>query len=322
MKKLFLILVIVVLAAFAGGMLWINTQMQPIDPGSSQVVHLTVDQGSSMDKIGSDLVANKLVRSVWIFKLQATWSKLSKKIQAGDFDLTPKMSVPEIVVALTKGRSDKKVTLLEGWRREQIAEAISKELGVSSSEFLKLTQGMEGRLFPDTYSFPKSITAKQVVDSLAGEFQSHVENLTNKSGLTDTQALVLASLVERESRVDSERPVIAGILINRLNAKWPLQVDATVQYAKATVKCKALGCDWWKNDLTRADLDLNSPYNTYNQPGLPPAPICNPSLSSIKAVYNPTQTQYWFYLHDTAGQVHFAKTIEEHNANVAKFLGK
>jgi UPF0755 protein len=147
-------------------------------------------------------------------------------------------------------------------------------------------------------------------------FSAKTSGLTPKgSNLTFVEAVTLASIIERETKTDAERPIVAGILINRLNAGMPLQVDAAVQYAIGTSK------DWWPI-LGLTDLKINSPFNTYKFAGLPPAPIANPGLSSLKAAFAPTATSYWYYIHDSTGQIHYAKTLAEHNANIAKFLGR
>ncbi len=327
MIKLTLILFGLSAVGLVSFLVWFKVQTRPVDPSSTRIISVEVSPGQTLDQIGQTLVKEGLIRSVWVFRIQTALLGVSKALQAGQFDLSPRQNLREIVMTLTKGRSDQRVTILEGWRREQAAQALvalrqDPDSAFDPDEFLRLTQGKEGMLFPDTYSFSRSTTAKAAVGKLLANFQTKTKDLVNQSGLSDQEALVLASLVERESRLDSERPTIAGVLINRLRAGWPLQVDATLQYAKATAGCHDLLCDWWKNDLTRSDLELVSPYNTYRQPGLPPTPICNPSLGSLKAAYQPQKTDYWFYLHDAQGQVHFARTIEEHNRNVAKFLGK
>jgi len=133
----------------------------------------------------------------------------------------------------------------------------------------------------------------------------------------------IASLVERETRSEAERPVVAGILLKRLKAGWPLQVDAAVQYAVAGVNCSRFdpACQWWPS-LTKEDLMINSPFNTYKFKGLPPAPIANPGLSSLEAAFSPEESDYWFYLHDGQGQIHYAKTLAEHQENIQKYLGR
>lgn len=135
------------------------------------------------------------------------------------------------------------------------------------------------------------------------------------------EIITLASIVERETKTDEERPLVAGILIKRLKDGWPLQVDASVQYAVATKNCKVFGaeCKWWPI-LSKEDMSINSPFNSYKFKGLPPHPIANPGLSSIKAVIYPKESDYWFYLHDKSGKIYFAKTTEEHKENIRKYL--
>ena len=137
-----------------------------------------------------------------------------------------------------------------------------------------------------------------------------------KTVLSDEQVIVLASILEREVRTKKDRPLIAGILIKRFQNNWPLQADATVQYIIGNEK------NWWPQNITKAHLKINSPYNTYKHPGLPPAPISNPGLASIEAALRPESSSYWFYISDLDGAIHYANTIEEHNANIATYLGK
>jgi UPF0755 protein len=153
-------------------------------------------------------------------------------------------------------------------------------------------------------NFDKKVTAAMRLDAA-------------KTGITFDQTITLASLVEREGRTDADRPMIAGILLNRLHQKMPLQVDATLQYA---LGYQPFEKSWWKKELTDDDKKINSAYNTYANPGLPPGPIANPGLASIKAAIYPTATDYLYYLHDSTGAIHYAKTVEEHNANVRKYL--
>ena len=135
--------------------------------------------------------------------------------------------------------------------------------------------------------------------------------------------MTLASIIERETKGADERPVVAGILLKRLNAGWPLQVDASVQYAVSSSNCRGriLDCEWWPI-LTRSDLDIDSRYNTYKYAILPPGPIANPGLTSLQAAVYPQSSDYWYYIHDDKGIIHYAKTHEEHNENVARYLGK
>ncbi len=308
---------------------WFLSISRPIDRQNNHRVNFTIAKGQSLDSIAQSLKEKKLIRSTHAFKIQVFISNLSTKIQAGDFAIPPNYNLGQVAESLTHGTSDRWVTLPEGWRREQIAQALVDVLSVDNPDysfdpdrFLDLTKDLEGQLFPETYSLPRDTTTEQAIARLTEQFKLATTNLTNNSSLTDKQALVLASLIEREAITDSERPIIAGIILNRLNNNWPLQIDAAIQYAKSNTSCRLLTCDWWPKNITKADLEINSPFNTYNQTGLPPSPITNPSLASLKAAYNPTKSGYWFYLHDSAGNIHYAKTIEEHNANIAKYLQK
>jgi UPF0755 protein len=210
-------------------------------------------------------------------------------------------------------------TTPEGWRVEEIANKLSKLFDIPEAEFLKHTK--EGYMFPDTYLVPKDATpaaiAKIFLDTFDTKIGTTLRTDAIKTGLTLPEVITLASIVEREGRSDDDRPVIAGILLNRIKADWPLQVDATLQYA---LGYQPMEKSWWKKYLTDEDKKVKSPFNTYANLGLPPHPIANPGLSSIKAVIYPKETEYWYYIHDTKGTAHYAKTIEEHQGNISKYL--
>jgi UPF0755 protein len=209
-----------------------------------------------------------------------------------------------------------------------VAERVIKELELSTDqaknfrqEFLSVSDGMEGFLFPDTYLFPKDVSASVVVSKMRSTFDQKFGTNTGNSGLDLNELVILASIIERETVTPEERPIVAGIYLKRLQAGWTLDADATIQYAVASLECKnKIECKWWKRSLTAQDLEIKSPFNTYRNAGLPPNPICNPGLSSLTAVSNPQDSPYWFYLHDNNGKIHYAKTLEEHNMNVNKYL--
>ena len=247
------------------------------------------------------------------------------------------MSVANLSLVLTKGTNDQWVTIVEGLRQEEIGlQLIKAGFTFQFSDWQKVieTQKLEGQLFPDTYLIPVNSSIEKILAIFAKNYQKKVvvgtnNAIINSAKFSQNDFLILASLVEREARSDTSRPIVAGIIIKRLEAGWPLQVDASVQYAVANKKCLLLitgnqslttTCDWWKKDLTQSDLQIKSDYNTYLNRGLPPTPICNPSLSAIKAVLNPTKTDYWFYLTGSDNQMHYGRTIEEHNANIQKYL--
>ena len=145
---------------------------------------------------------------------------------------------------------------------------------------------------------------------------SAASDVYKRQTLDDKNTLILASLLEREAKGLDDKKIVAGILLNRLHLAMPLQVDASVQYAKDSL----LKPEKYWQPITREDLKIDSPYNTYKNSGLPPSPICNPGLNSLIAAYHPSPTDYIYYIHDTTGQIHYAKTLDEHNANVAKYL--
>jgi UPF0755 protein len=199
-----------------------------------------------------------------------------------------------------------------------MAEKLNQQLGINKSDFIKLAK--EGYMFPDTYDFAPNATAADVVKVLKDNFdKKYTASLQQKiqaKGFNSVQGVILASLVEREARSDEVRKNVASIMLKRLEVGMPLNIDATVQYA---LGYQAAEKNWWKKSLTYDDLKINSPYNTYLYQGLPPGPICNPSLSSLNAVANAdTSIPYLYYFHDLQGNTYYAKTLEEHEANVAK----
>jgi UPF0755 protein len=211
------------------------------------------------------------------------------------------------------------VTILEGWRNEEIALKFAQELSLPEAQFLQYAQ--EGYMFPDTYLIPKEATAAAIVrilkDNFDKKFSQDLEEEAVKNRLTREEVIILASIVEKEASGEEDRGIIAGILLKRLRKSWPLQADATIQYVLGYQPEERT---WWKKNLTNADKKIASPYNTYQNPGLPPGPISNPGLASIKAVIFPQDSDFWYYLHDAEGRVHFAKTIEEHEENIAKYI--
>jgi UPF0755 protein len=277
-----------------------------------------VNRGESFSSIANRLEKENIIRSAAIFHLIALKEGTINKVQAGDFRLNPQMTPLEIGLELTHGTLDSWVTILEGWRREEIAQKLSNSglIDFDIDLFLKNTQKLEGQLFPDTYLIPKIATSDQIIQILNNNFKKKVASTSNEN-------LIMASIVEREIRGSVDQKIVAGILLKRLNNNWPLQTDATVQYAVASANCKSqiANCpDWWPHNLSKIDLAIKSPYNTYLNRGLPPSPICNPGLSAIQAVLNPTATDYWFYLADSNGVTHYAKTDLEQAENIRKYI--
>lgn len=300
MKGILAILVVAVV--FAGmGFWWCSQQILPTKPSSTVKATFVVAKNETASQILQQLRSKSLIRSPLAARIFLLISNQEKHLQAGSFILSPGLSLAEVFQVLTGPPADVWVTIPEGWRREQIAARLAANFAdFNLQEFIRQTATLEGRLFPDTYLIPISATASAVVQIMSSNFMSKV-------GPIDDKTLIIASLVEREANSETDRPVIAGILWKRLKAGWPLQVDATVQYARG---------DW--SPVT--DTHYSSIYNTYIHPGLPPTPIANPGLAAINAAKNPETTPYWFYLHTADGSAYYAKSIDEHNSNIDKYL--
>jgi UPF0755 protein len=314
----FILVIIVVPALFC---LWYQAELQPVVMGSVAGISFTVSPNESAASVLEQLKGNSLIRSVLATKIYLRISNLGNKIRQGTYTLDQGKSVSEIISILNSGPHDIWVTIPEGWRREQIAARLAGHLkdvnkNFNSSDFIKNTASLEGRLFPDTYLIPPSAGTADVIDIMTANFRK-------KSGLgsvsSDQQILILASLVEREAKSDSDRQNIAAILKKRLEAGWPLQVDASVQYSMDNRICAAglINCNWWKNPI---DTKYPSAFNTYLHPGLPPAPICNPGLATINAVKDASGSAYWYYMTGTDGITRYARDLAGHKSNIDKYL--
>lgn len=315
----FLLLLGIAVALSLGSWLWWRDAVSAVDPGDSSPQIFVVKRGEGVKSIAGRLASSGLIRSPTGFYILVKLVGLERDLQAGDFRLNPGMDAGSVARELTHGTLDVWVTTLEGWRVEEVAAKLTKELDIPESEFVKVAR--EGYMFPDTYLIPRDATVGAVARLFTTTFEQKVDEKlradAKRTGLSFDDVMTLASIVEREGRTDEDRPVIAGILLKRLEADWPIQADATIQYALGyQVREKT----WWKKALTDEDKKLESAYNSYLNPGLPPGPIANPGLASIKAVVYPKETEYWYYLHDPEGVVHYAETLEEHNSNIAKYL--
>lgn len=300
---------------------WIQ---QPISKTDETEINFSIESGTSTTQIGQMLTEAGLIRHPLVFRAVLYQEGIGSKIQAGDFVLRKNQSVSEIAKTLTRAIDTQiKVTLFEGCRREEVAQILEttfSDYGVefSQSEFLDQPETKEGFIFPDTYYFTPRSNPVAVAKSIEATFNQKIAPLRDQienSKYSLNQILTIASIVEREARIDRE--LVAGILIKRLENDWPLQADATLQYAKG-VSLQA-NCRWIPP--LAADKDIESPYNTYKYPGLPPAPIANPSLSSIQAVLNAqSDTQYWYYITDNQGGMHYAVTYDQHLDNINRYL--
>ncbi|MFS8159064.1 MAG: endolytic transglycosylase MltG [Candidatus Roizmanbacteria bacterium] len=322
MKKRHIALIIILMGVASLG-LYFKEATLPANQNDKSTTLFIVNKGASVNAIIRNLHKEGLIRDRIAFYILIKQLGIGSSLQAGDFRLSPSMNAKEIATALTKGSLDIWIKVIEGTRKEEVAYTLSQELAIPETEFIK--KAREGYLFPDTYLVPKDASIDQILAifqrNFDKKFTPELRSQAATKGLTENQVLTLASLVERESRDDKDRNMVASILLKRYKIGMALQVDATVQYALGYQESTKT---WWKKYLTKEDLSINSVYNTYKSPGIPPAPIASPGLSAIKAVVlADANTPYLFYISDTSGKnMYYARTLEEHNENVRKYLNK
>lgn len=319
MKKIVIITLIVSLFGL-GTYLFYKEGTLAVNKKDATFKTFVVEKGATLDAIINKLASEGLIRNRLSFYWVVKQKGIERSIQAGSFRLSPSLDAYQIADALTKGKEDTWITIPEGLRKEEVAEIVAKELDISTAEFISAAQ--EGYLFPETYSVPKTATVQEVTDlmkkTLAEKYDAKMRANAKKLGLNDQQVIILASLLEREALFDDDRQEIASILVRRFKEEYPLQVDATVQYVLGYQPDEKR---WWKRSLTYDDLKIESLYNTYAVTGLPPTPISSPGIASIMAITeaNP-DTPYFFYLHDAQGKTYYAKTFEDHQKNIKKYL--
>ncbi len=305
-------------------------------------VNFTVEEGELPIDVTARLEKEGLIENADAFLLLLKCRHAAEYIQAGDHVMRRNMTMDEVILSLQRGTTrGVTITIRPGWRAEQIADYLTTVNlpQFDKDVFLELVQeggatfaflqdrprngspGLEGYLFPETYQVLQGITAPQLINRLLSEFDQRITpemraKATNQ-GLTLQEAITLASIVERETVKPEEAPIIASVYLNRVRAKTYLNADPTVQYAIGYVPEAK---QWWKTPVTLEEYQkVISPYNTYLNPGLPPGPIAEPSMNSIQAVLEPAQTDFFYFLATGDGGHVFARTLEEQNANLAKY---
>jgi UPF0755 protein len=290
---------------------WYRLSLRPIDSKSPSAVIFVISKGESTVKILTRLKNQNLIRSPAAARIYLYFTGQTGSLQAGSYRLSSQMRLSQIIDELQHGTLDVWVTILEGWRSEQIVDEIVNQgllADIPKSEIYQQFRQSEGRLFPDTYLFAKDSSPDLIIQKMTDNFQEKTSDLD-----LQPSSPTLASLVEREAKHEEDRPKIAAVLKNRLKIGMALQVDATLQYGKASP------ADWWPQ-ISALDKEIESPFNTYKYPGLPPGPIANPGLSSIKAILSPNKVDYLYYVSEPDGTTHYAATLDEHNANIRKYL--
>jgi UPF0755 protein len=311
--------VIVLLAILSSGLLlWWKNGLLAANAANSTPQIFVVKEEEGVREIANNLKAAGLIRDPIVFFLYTRFVGIDKQIQAGDFRLNPSMSMTEVAANLTHGTLDIWTTIPEGLRADEIANLFKTKLPSFNESWRPVLKANEGYLFPDTYLIPRDADVNTVLALMKSNFQIKYDSVKNSktTNLTDAQTIIVASIIEKEAMFAQDRPLVASVIMNRLNMGMALQVDPTVAYA---LGYQTDTKSWWKKDLTLDDIKINSPYNTYVNVGLPPAPICNPGLSSIQAALTPAKTDYFYYLSDKQGHLHFEKTLAEHNADIQKY---
>lgn len=317
MKKLKILLLLIIFISVSFYLFYREGSL-PVNKLSKETKTFIIKSGEPLDTITNNLASDGLIRNKIVFYLVVKKLGLERKIQAGEFKISENMNAEQVANNLTHGSIDTSITLIEGMRKEEMAQIISKTLDIPEIEIM--SKAKEGYIFPDTYQVPKNASSDVVLTIIKNnqKFVKAFQNIKKQTKLTEKQALILASLVEREARQPSTREKIAGIILKRYLADWPLDLDASLQYILGYQTNEK---SWWKKSVTDEDKNIDSPFNTYKNKGLPPEPVCSPSLSSLEAVINADpSTPYWFYLTDNNGVMHYAVTLEEHEANVQKYL--
>jgi UPF0755 protein len=292
--------------------------------GPSRPVSVQVPGGATVEDVGGILEKAGVVRSALAFRVAAQLQGVGSSLQAGTYDLLTNMTVADVLEALDQGPivETVEVTFPEGLELEETSAVAAESLGVNGKKFQSLATGgqfavppylpedvdtVEGFLFPKTYEFPAGVDAQGVIERLLAQFEeeagtldwSRAENL----GMTPYEIVIVASMIERETRAAEDRPNVSAVIHNRIREGMPLQIDATIQYALPE----------GNRLLTEEDYQYESPYNTYLHAGLPPTPIASPGLASLEAALNPADVDYLYFLvvDPETGRHEFAETYEE-----------
>lgn len=311
----------------AAGYLYYTAGIGAVDKVAAAEKQIVIAKGSGLKSIAGTLEKENLIKDSLIFELYCKLNDKSDNIKAGKYSINTSMSVPDIVEVISNSSNaivdTIKFTIPEGYKLDQIVEKLSS-LGVVSREEISAAldakkynysfigqipdreKKLEGYLFPDTYEIYKDATAEDIIDKLLGRFDKvfteEYRNRAKELGMSVDQVVVLASIIEREAKLDNERKTISAVFQNRLKKNMLLQSCATVQYLFKEQK----------EVLTYKDLEIKSPYNTYINTGLPPGPIASPGLKSIEAALYPEDVDYLYFVARNDGSHIFTRTYSEH----------
>lgn len=332
LASLLLFLAVLVAVGVAGNA-WLTSRLGPVATGSDEPVLLVVPAGASTREVADLLYAGGVIKDPVFFRYYAQYKKVDAQLKGGEYELSRSMTPDEILAKLSRGEVVvRRFTVPEGLTIAELADLLAGKKLVEREAFLaaaaasklnqaylpqgvQLAQPLEGYLFPSTYDYQPGITAKEILALMFARWEESfapaLRARANEAGLTVHQAMTLASIVEEEAQVAEERPVISGVYTNRLAIGMKLDADPTVRYGLSKPA---------QEELRLADLAIESPYNTYLNPGLPPGPIAAPGLESIKAALYPQKHDFWYFVAkaDGSGQHYFAATLDEQTANIDK----
>lgn len=298
-----------------------------------QTVLINIDSGDGVTTVAQKLYEKDLIESKLIFYWQLASDGLWGKVKPGEYYLAKNTDFEDLMNYLTTGTPQQiKITIPEGWSLEKIDQNLAKKGYFKKGQFIeevekesyqkqfpflsqKKNNDLEGYLFPDSYFLTPLFSPSQLVEKMLIAFENKVYNELKDdklpAGLDSFQeAVILASIVEKEAQTKEDRRLVAGIFLKRLRNDKKLQACSTVNYL----------LDESKTVLKESDLSIDSSYNTYKIDGLPPSAICNPSLESVKAVYNPASSPYWYFLSDSNSKLYYSKTNQEHETKKARYL--
>jgi len=287
-----------------------------------ELERIVINLNTTEEELIPKLKEQGYIKNEWAFKLVLKIRDLEGEIKPGGYKISKTWNAWSLALAVANFRYQNWIVIPEGLRKEEITEILKKELHWSEDtkeEFLSYAE--EGYLFPDTYllNFSQSGEAgKVVVERMKSQFNERCGKVLQEfadANIKHDTAITLASLIQREAANEEEMPLIAGIIWNRLLHDPPmkLQIDATIQYIVGEPG------NWWR-PIKFEERIMMSPFNTYLYEGKPPAPICNPGLAAMEAVIHDQPSDYLYYLHDSEGVIHLAKTYEEHLENIEKYL--
>ncbi len=307
--------------AVASGGWWLYQQFNKPSVIEQSII-ITIKRGENINDIANKLNKLNVIESPYTFRIAGRIYGQAHKLKAGEFEIPANSSIKQILDILEEGKTVKrKITIREGLTSYEIITLLS---GIESLEKSDIEIPKEGSLLPETYIYTKGDSIKDIItrmqralDKAIDElWEQRAENLPLKN---KKEAIILASIIEKETALPSERARIAGVFINRLRKGMLLQTDPTVIYAITNGRHEDKGKGPLGRKLLRKDLKFDSPYNTYLYTGLPPTPISNPGYESIKAALNPEEHEYLYFVADGKGGHAFAKTLKEHNKNVMKW---